>query len=129
MCPSFMRTSYLRTHFYLRRAFACKFSEPQLSYAGTTHYASRKILSSLLAEKVPECSPADDLESMVLCSFALQHPRMAAALSQIPISEYKAIQDLWRKWLDPRVAWKKVLESAVLLDYESVSSGLSDLLS
>ena len=124
-----MHTSNLSPYFFLRRAFACKFSEPQLTYNGTTHYASRKTLSSLLAKKVPECSPADDLESLVLCSFALKHPRMAAALSQIPISEYKAIQDFWRKWLDPRVAWKKVLEFAALLDYNSVSSGLSDLLS
>ncbi len=82
-------------------------------YCGTVHYASNYILDVLLqGRRQIQCTPADDLVSLVRSAFNLHFLAFRLILENIARSERKQIRQLWDEALESRPLWKACLQTA-----------------
>jgi len=98
-------------------------------YCGTVHYASNSILEALSQEHQEiQCTPADDLVSLVHSAFSLHFPAFRSKLEKIAHYERQQIRRFWDETLKNIPHWKACLQAAEQAHYDALAKLLSQFL-
>uniref|UniRef100_A0A7S0RFM9 Protein kinase domain-containing protein n=1 Tax=Chlamydomonas leiostraca TaxID=1034604 RepID=A0A7S0RFM9_9CHLO len=97
---------------------------PVSGFCGTIRYASDRVLQLMASGGLLDASPADDLQSLVKALFVLSHPLERMELQAEGQPDAGGLLGVWRRFMQGRSMWSRLMDAAARSDYDVVRTGL-----